>query len=217
MGQPIGVGDILACRVWSVLDEQAAVNTYNYVCSAKVGAGGSDQDMATFLDTAMASFYPGLYPNTVEYRGVQVYFLKRLGLLTSAAPVQSTTGAAVGTATGFPMPRSACSILKYNDGLRGPAHRGRLYLPFISADWQANNGRPNNAFDTYANSFASALLTPITVGTGGNTSTLVWSLIHKVKGAVPIVRGTITVSGVANKFGVLKRRGDYGRANASPI
>jgi hypothetical protein len=214
---PIGIGDILAARFWSVLDEQGAVNTLNYVCTAKAGTGGSDQDLASFLDAGSASFFRALYPNTVEYRGCQVYFLKRLGVLTAAAPVKSVAGAGVGTATGPPMPRNSAAILKYSTGLRGPANRGRIYLPFISTDHQSSNGRPTTAFDVLVNSFASGLPSPVTVGSGGNTSTLAWSLLHKVKGAVPIDRGPIVLAESADKYGQLHRRGDYGRANASPI
>ena len=213
----IGVGDILAARFWSVLDEQAAVNTMNYVCTSKIGTGGSDQDLASFLDTGFAAFFRALYPNTVEYRGCQVYFLKRLGVLTAAAAVFSTSGAGVGTATGPPMPKNSCGMVKYTDGLRGPGHRGRLYLPFISTDFQAANGEPTVAWATLINSFGSGAVVPITVGTSPNQSTLVWSLLHKVNGAVPIDTGAIVLAQSANKYGQLHKRGDYGRANSSPI
>lgn len=217
MPYTIGVGDILSARFWSKLDEQGAVNTLNYVCTAKSGTGGSDQDLASFLDSGYASFFRSLYPNTVEYRGCQVYFLKRLGLLTLAVPVASLAGAGVGTATGPPMPRNACGIVKYTTGLRGPANRGRLYLPFISTDFQSTDGRPTVAWATLINSFGSGAVVPITVGTSPNQSTLVWSLLHKVKGAVPIDRGPIILAQSANKYGQLHKRGDYGRPNDSPI
>jgi hypothetical protein len=213
----IGVGDLLAARFWSVLDEQAAVNTLNYACTAKTGAGATDQDLASFLDSGFAAFFRSLYPPTVTYRGCQVYFLKRLGLLTAAAPVSSLAGSGVGTATGPPMPRDAAAIVKYTTGLRGPSQRGRIFLPFISTDYQASNGRPTNAFAVLLNSFASGAVVPITVGSSPNQSTLVWSLLHKVKGAVPVDRGPIDFAESANKYGNMHKRGDYGRPNSSPI
>lgn len=214
---PIGVGDLLAARFWSALDEQGAVNTLNFNCTSKSGTGASDQDLASALDAGYAAFFRSLYPNTVEYRGCQVYFLKRLGVLSSAAPVASTSNAGVGTATGPPMPRNACGILKYTTGLRGPANRGRLFLPFISTDFQATNGRPTNAFAVLLNSFGSGTVVPLVIGTSPNQSTVEWCLLHKVKGAVPINRGPITLAQSANKYGQLHKRGDYGHANASPI
>lgn len=217
MATPVAVGDILAARLWSVLDEQAAVNTFNLVCSATSGAGCSDNDVAAFIDTNVGAFFKSLYPNTVEYRGTQVYFLKRLGLPSSAAPVSSLAGAGVGTATGPPMPRDAAGILKYNVGLRGPANRGRLYLPFISTDWQASNGRPTTAWAVFVNSFCSGMLAPLVCGTSPNQSTMLWSLIQKHVGAVPTVRGTIVNAEAADKYGNMHKRGDYGRPNSSPI
>jgi len=217
MSNVIGVGDILAARAWMALDEQGAVNTYNFVCGSRTGAGGSDQDLATSLDTLFAAFYRPLISARTEYRGTQIYFLKRLGLLTAAAPVTSTASGGLGTASSYPLPRTATAVVKYNTGLRGPRNRGRVFLPFVTADFIANNGRPTTAFDVLVNSFLSTMLAPITVGSGGNTSTLTWNLLHKVKGAVPTDRGIIINAESADKFGQMHKRGDYGKANASPI
>ena len=217
MAVPIGVGDVLSGRFWSVLDEQAAVNTMNFLCISKTGTGGSDQDLASLLDTGYAAFFRSLYPNTVEYRGCQVYFLSKGGLATAAPFVFSTANAGVGTATGPPMPRNSCGMVSYRADLRGPAYRGRLYLPFISTDFQATNGRPTNAWGVLINSFASGAVVPVTIGSIPNQSVLEWVLLHKVKGAVPIVRGPVVFAQAAGKYGQLHHRGDYGRANVSPI
>ncbi len=217
MSLPITTGDILAARIWSQLDEQGAVNTLNYVCISNTGAGATDSDLAASIDTGVSTFYRGLYPATVEYRGVQVYCLQRLGLLTAAAPVSSLAGAGVGTASGVPMPRNTCAILSYNAGLRGPAYRGRIFLPFLSTVWQSSNGRPTTAFAVFANSWLTTILATLVTGTSPNTSTLVWSLLKKNPAAVPTDRGRIVFAESANKFGQLHKRGDYGRANASPI
>jgi hypothetical protein len=217
MANPIGVGDILAARVWCVLNEQAAVNTYNWVCLSKTGAGGSDQDLATTLDTFYSSFYIPLLPSLAIYKGVQVYFLKRLGLLSNAVPVNSIAASGNGTGTGNSLPRNAAAILSYNVGLRGPANRGRVYLPFVASEWLDATGRPTTAFGVLANSFLSGQLGGVVAGSGGNTSTLAWCLLHKVKAAVPVNRGEVTHAESAEKFGQMHKRGDYGRANSSPI
>lgn len=213
----LAVGDILACRAWLQLDEQGAVNTYNFVVTSNTGTGGTDQDLATAFDTSVGPFYQSLIPVTVTYRGIQVYWLKHIGLLTVAAPVQSIASSGVGTASGNPLPRNAAPILKYNDGLRGPAHRGRLFFPFVSTLYSANNGRPTTALATALNAFSASLMAPYTVGTSPNQSTLQWCIIQKHKGAVPTVRGNILFADSANKFGTMHKRGDYGRPNASPI
>lgn len=212
----INVGDILSARAWCQLDEQGSVNTYNYYCTSKAGSGGTDQDLASAFDFIISGFYKALCPATVEYRGTQVYFLKSFfGVLI--APVSSIANAGVGTATGNPCPRNTCPVMKYNTSSRGPGGRGRLFMPFCATSFVASNGRPTVGLETLMNSTASALLSPLIVGSGGNTSTLEWSLIRKHKGAVPTLDGTIINALSADKFGQQHRRGDYGRANASPI
>lgn len=217
MAVAMSVGDIMSVRAWLQLDEQGAVNTYNYNVISNTGGGATDQQLATAFDAAIGPFYQLLVPSTVEYRGVQVYFIKRTPGFTLPSPVKSIAAAGVGTATGNPIPRTAAPILKYKTPVRGPSGRGRLYLPFVADSFIANNGRPTNAFDVIVNSNASGLLSPLVVGGGGNTSTLVWSVIHKAVGTPPITRGQITEAESADKVGQMHKRGDYGRANASPI
>jgi hypothetical protein len=217
MATALAVGDIISARAWLDLDEQAAVNTYNYECISKTGSGATDVQAATLLDTGLASFYRPLVPPTVEYRGVQVYVMFRAGGGFLPAPVSSVASAGVGTATGPPLPRNTAPVLKYATGVRGPGGRGRVYLPFVSDDFLATNGRPTNAFDVLANSFASSLLTPFVAGSGGNTATFAWVLLRKHKGGPPTINGQIISGESADKFGQMHKRGDYGRANASPI
>jgi len=212
----VAVGDILSMRVWSVLDEQAAVNTYNYECISLGGGAVTDQDFCSTFDTGfMSPFYQALQPPTVEYRGVQAYFIKRAsGVLPS--PVVSTAGAHVGTHGTKPVTRNAAPILKYAAFLRGPGGRGRLYLPFVSDDYIANNGRPTNAFDVLVNSVASTLLTPIVVTSGGSTATFAWGIAKRPPGG-PVTLTQILTASSAEKVGQMHKRGDYGRANSSPI
>jgi hypothetical protein len=217
MSAPIGVGDILAARAWTVLDDQAAVNTYAFECTAANGAGASDNDLALAEDTIFSPFYKSICPANVVYRGIQVYFLKRLGLLTALAPVDSIAGSGACGAAGNPIARDSAPIFKYNTGLRGPKNRGRVYLPFTATSFQSADGTPTNAFAILVNSLASVLVVPQTIGSGGNTSVVQWVLLHKVRGAVPVSRGAIVNALSANKIGQMHRRGDYGRANQSPI
>jgi len=214
MALTIAAGDILAVRAWTVLDEQAAVNTWNYLCTNVVGGGITDQDLATQWDTLNGSpFYQFLCPPDVEYRGVQVYFMKRTGFLP--APSVSIAGAHVGVTGTTCLPRVAAGILKYNSFDRGPGGRGRIYLPFVSGDYAAANGRPTVAYDTLVNSFASGLLSPFVITSGGNSATFVWGILKKR--TLPMTLNAAIAAESADKFGNLHKRGDYGKANASPI
>ncbi len=217
MATSIGVGDILSCRAWTALGEQAAVNTYNYECISKTGSGCTDDQLATDRDTTLTGFYQALMPSSAEYRGVQIYFEFRFtgGALPTAAV--STASAAFGTTGTDPVPRNTCPILKYSTLARGPNGRGRVFLPFCSADYMDTDGRPNSTFQTLAGSTATAFLSPFTVGGGGNTSQFVWVLLTKHKGGPPTIRGQILQASSPRKFGQLHKRGDYGRPNTSPI
>jgi len=178
------------------------------------GGGITDQDLATQWDTLNGSpFYQFLMPPDAEYRGVQVYFMKRSGFLPS--PSVSIAGAHVGVTGTTCLPRGSASILKYATVDRGPGGRGRIFLPFVSGDYAAANGRPTTAHDVLVNSFASGLLSPFVITSGGNSATFVWGLFKRRTN--PKTLSAAITAESADKFGQLHKRGDYGKANASPI
>jgi hypothetical protein len=217
MAITMAVGDILSARAWLSLDEQAAVNTFNYEVISSTGVGRTDQDFANDFDTGFAAFYKSLVPPTVTYRGIQVYYLHRTGGGVKPPPVSSLAGSGFGTATNAPLPRNTAPILKYSTNSRGPGGRGRIFLPFVSSDFLASNGRPTIAFEVLVNSAASGLLLPFVSGALPNRCTLAWVLLRKHLGADPTVTGQIIQALSADKFGQMHKRGDYGRANESPI
>jgi hypothetical protein len=216
MPTQVVVGDILSLRAWNTLDEQAAVNTYNFECISVTGAGVTDQEFANAQDAPVSSFYKAYCPTTVTYRGIQVYFIKRTtGFLPN--PVSSVISSGAGTGSGNPTPRNTCAILKYATPVRGPGGRGRVFLPFMADSFVANNGRPTIAAETLINSLGSYFQAPLTVTVGARSGTFVWVLVKRPPHTVPTVTGQIVTSEAADKFGQQHKRGDYGRANASPI
>jgi len=215
MAVSISVGDILSVRAWNSLGDQAAVNTYNFACISLTGGAVTDQDFVTAVAIPMQSFYTQAQSTHSVYNGCQCYFLKRSGPLPF--PVKDITGAGAGIQTGTPTPRVAAFILKYNTNLRGPEGRGRVYLPFVAAVFLDNTGDPTTAWNVLANGFASVLLTPITVTSGGSSATFTWSLVKRPAGGPVTATGQIISAESAQKIGQMHKRGDYGRANASPI
>lgn len=217
MSTAVVLNDIVALRAWCTMGNQASVNTFNYLVTAVTGGGITDQDYVNQFDTLVASpFYQFLMPPGATYNGCQLYFVKRSGFLP--APVSSFTGAHVGVTGTEALPRVVAGILRYNTVVRGPIGRGRLFLPFISADYSGPGGEPTVAYDTLVNSVASALLSPQVVTSGPNSASFTWSLLHRVTGP-PVTFTTLPIINAlsADKFGGLHKRGDYGRANASPI
>ncbi len=216
MSVSIQTGDILSARAWLSANAQAAVNTYNFTCITLSGGGVTDQDFANSIDTIAANLYGPLVTPQVTYNGIQVYFLKRTPMVLPN-PVKSVSSAGPGTAGGSILPLQTAGILKYNTNLRGPAGRGRVYLPFISSSFLTTLGEPTTAFDVLVNSFCSAMLPPLVVTNGASTATLVWSLVRKELLPAPPSSTEIVFAESAAKFGVMHKRGDYGRLNVSPI
>jgi len=214
MSIQIVVADIIVARAWCTAGGQAAVNTYGYECISSTGGGATDDDFLTQINGAYALFYKALLPPNCTFNGLQGYFLRRTGVMPP--PVKNTAGAGVGTTGTTCLPRGMAGVMKYATNVRGQGGRGRVFLPFVSADYQDVTALPSAAYDVLVNSFASSLLAPLVVTGGGGSVTLVWSLIHR-KAPDPITARQITTAGSADKWGQMHKRGEYGRLNASPI
>jgi hypothetical protein len=215
MATSLQVNDILSFRAWSSLSEQAAVNTYNYEVVSVTGGGITDQDVTNPLEVSMAGFYNSIQPSSVLWDGLQCYFMRRSGPLP--APVSSVVSAGPGTAGTIPMPKNGAPILKYSTFTRGPGGRGRLYLPFVDSGFLTALGLPNATLNGLINAWCTALLTPLVRTIGANSATLVWGLLTKGVGPAPPTIKQILTAASADRIGQMHKRGDYGRANASPV
>lgn len=214
MATALVTGDFLSIRAWTTQQAQAAVNTFNYQVITLTGGAVTDQDFVNAQNTAFAAFYKSLCPSSVDYNGIQCYFLFRTGGGSLPAPVKNIASAGPGTTGTNCVPRNAAGIMKYSAFSRGPGGRGRVFLPFVSLDYVNEGGDPNTAYDVLVNSFASSLLTPVVVTSGGSTATLSFCLFKRSNVAAS---EQILQAESASKFGQMHKRGDYGRPNASPI
>lgn len=214
MATTVQVGDIIAIRVWTALNDQAAVNTYNFQAIASTGTGVTDVDVAAAFVGFMGTFYGNLCSNATLYKGVQVYFVKRISGGALPNPANDISGAGNCTGGALALPRNTAAVLKYNGFSRGPGGRGRVFLPFLPTDTQDANGEPNTAVRTFIDAFAANLLNPTVVGTTPNQVTFSWILLHR---GPPITAEQLIAAASAGKFGQMHKRGDYGRPNVSPI
>jgi len=215
MGTAVQANDILSIRAWNVLDSQAAVTSFNWQCISVSGGGVTDQDFADAHNTTYGTLHKGSMPDSATHRGIQCYFLQRSGPLPQ--PVKSIGAAGDGTVGTTSLPKNTAAILKYASAVRGPGGRGRVYLPFISADMADLNGRPNAALDILMNSFASFLLTPMVVTVGANSATFVFGIVRRNVLPAPLGFLQAVTCESATKFGQMHKRGDYGRPNSSPL
>jgi len=215
MGTALQIGDILSARVWTSLGEQAAVNSYNWEVITVSGGTVTDQQFSDSFDLLVAGDYKQMMPTSCTYHGTQTYFMRRTGFLP--APVKTITNTGAGVTGTDPVPRSSAAIMKYSTLVRGPGGRGRVYLPFISTQYMTALGLPNATLNTKIDALAALLLPALTLTTGGSSATLVWSLLTRGVPPAPPTAHQLMNAESAGKMGTMRKRGDYGRANASPI
>jgi hypothetical protein len=179
--------------------------------AASTGVGIDDQTLADAMDLFLSTFYTTLIANNARYNGVQVYIINRIG--PQPAAVHGSTNAGPGTIGPLAAPKGAAVILAYNTNVRGPSGRGRLFLPFLPTNVFDADGQPLTAAKTFINSFFGAMRSTFIVGTAPDTAQLDWIVYHRRSRSYDFIVG----GGVKNTVSNLHKRGDYGRANASPI
>jgi hypothetical protein len=207
----LNIGDIVAIRVWSTFENQAAVNTYNCRVTGKTGLGITDQDLAGSMDLFMSAFYPTILNNLAVYNGVQVYILNRIG--PQPAAVFDNTDAGPGTGSSPAAAKGTAFVLAYTSTVRGPGGRGRLYLPFLAAAAFDNDGQPIAGAATLINAFFAAMATTFIIGTAPNQINLDWVIYHRASRTYDFIVG----GGLRKTVSNLHKRGDYGKPNVSPI
>jgi hypothetical protein len=212
----MSTGDLMACRVWTQLNDQAAVNTLNYEVIATSGGAVTDQDLCDHVDTLVHSYYTNTMTVDCQYHGVQTYFLQRpSGTLPS--PVKNVSHAGPGLGSAPVMPTQVAAIMRTLTNVRGPGGRGRLYLPFLDSALATADGQQVPSLVLAINTLATSLLGAQILTNGGSTATVVWCLVHKPRRPAMMTALPIQQAASTGKFGTMRKRGDYGRQNSSPI
>lgn len=214
MAVNILAGDLVKFSVWCTDGDQASVNTYWYQCNSIVGSGVSDLTAAQEFEVGMAPLYKVNLNNNADFNGVQCQIM-RAGRPFIAQQSNALVG--VGTGGAIALPRQTAGIISWRTDKAGQAYRGRTYLPFFATDSDVGNGTPNAG--TQANILAIANFAVVlnTLGTGGNTSHLIFSLKHSAPKGVQPLADPIILGKVPPKWATQRRRGSFGRPNVSPV
>jgi len=215
MASQISITDILSLKTWTTFGPQAAVNTYNFRCVNVTGGSVTDQDFVTAFAALMGTFYAAVCANGVTFNGCQCYFLRKSGSTFLPPPVKDTVGAGPCTGGADALPRNTALIMQYFSNVRrGPGGRGRVFIPFLATAVMDADGHPTTTVNTLVQGFFNSLFGPTIVGTTPNTATFDWVIIQRK----PTLDFTlVSEGGPTKKFGQMHKRGDYGRANVSPI
>lgn len=221
MPSTLALGDKIKVRAWVKDVDQAAVNTITYLCTGGNTGGVTDQDVASSLQVNWNPFYVGLINNNAEWRGVQCY-LEPATPGPTRAPVFDNSNPLVGTAGAVAAPRQTCGLIQFGTTNAGRQYRGRIYLPFPATADVALNGAPSASYGTRLNAFATFLQNTffLTDVSGTKFIPCIQVLVHGPFGKPPQpgpLPSPIIQWSSSNRWATQRRRGAFGRLNASPI
>lgn len=207
-GQALAIDDIVEVKLYTVFDEQIAINVLHYLVSITAGVPTVEQ--------AAASVIPFLGSNLLPLISIQSVFkggsVQRIKALPPSLPAWSVLGAGDGTATGDSLPRQTAGIITKRTAIPGRANRGRVYVPFPVEDQSGSGPLPTTTYVSLLDTWAADLLTIVAFGSGANQGNLYPSLYHRGS-----VSSTVLTSMLSRrKWATQRRRGSYGRPNTLP-
>jgi len=210
MTQALTVNDIVKVQLWSHDAEQAAVNTFHFKVTAVGGLIATLEDMLASIDSAVSTLYKAILNQNATFDGILGQIVFPPPLMVHAVNV---TGAGGGGGGAQGAARQVSGLIRWGTPLAGPGGRGRNYLPFTAADDSDGIGKPTAAYQASAAAFAVAMSSFTAVSAGGRTATVAFGLKKRNSGIINLV----TSGNVEPKWATQKRRGSFGRPNASPF
>lgn len=211
MGPPVSITMIVEARLFALQAEQCAINVLHYYCYSMVGTGADLSDVAKAIDAQWAGSMKSLMSSSATYRGCGARIIFPI---PASAELYSITGQGPGTSGVDLLPRQTSGCITKQTGIAGRKYRGRMYPPFPAKVDDTAAGRPAAAYIVNLVLAAANLTTNVTATTGGNTSNLRNVLRHR---AVLGSFDPITAARANQSWATQRRRGDYGKANLSPI
>lgn len=209
-GPTLAAGNVLRMRAWFTIAEQAAVATWCYKVGTITGSLVLS-DVAISFDSIMHVKLKAMVTSQARYNGIQCYLLNTLPL---PRPQDVTANAGACTAGPIALPRQSTGITSWFTDFAGPGNRGRTYWPFPPASGDETIGEPNAAYIAAVDDVCGDLKNNIVFTGSGGSANGILSLFVKRTPTAPIpIREFLTHP----KYATQKRRGSYGRTNASPI
>lgn len=210
MSTILHAANVLAVRVWTTDGDQAAVNTIHYQVTAVAGSSITDSDAAAAFDERIEAPYKAVLTTSSTYNGVQVSILTT----PPAATVNHVVQAGPGTVEGDTLPRQTCGLISYYTNLGGRKYRGRNYIAFPPELYnETGTGTPTSAYKSLLLTLAEALCFELTVTVGSDQVTLTPVIYHEADKLTTDITSRVP----RQKWATQRRRGSYGRPNASPI
>ena len=222
------LNDILEMRV--VTQDQTSIpqlgiNRVYWSVSGITGLGVTQGQIAAFLDGLLSVNYLPLMPASCLYRGVSIQKVSPTPPVVAASAIAHS---GTGTGAGALFPAQATILVSLQTAMAGRAFRGRIFLPFISTTYLTGTEVPAAGAIVLAANIGGVLDETQLVTVGANATTITPVIWHRkgygYKSGPPVVPinpatiGTVTAitgSTAVAKWATIRRRGDYGRANAT--
>lgn len=214
----IAIGSFYKQRMFAYQGTQEAVNT-TYFQVTNIGAGGpvTEAELVAELQSLMSTLYVPAMCSNAQYVGTDIQNV------TGGAPFPlQIAGPAInenGTAAPPALPAQVSGVVGLVTALTGPAHRGRLYIPFPSSVAVAAvpTPSPTAAYEALLAAIADQITGTVVVVVGAVNVTLEyqlgrWGHLSRTYTFQPTIGLRST-----GKFGTQKRRGNYGRPNVTPV
>lgn len=200
------IGQIWQVKAYHHLTDQLGLNVFHYRVSAVAGTGSDADKLLVAVSQAIHVRIKDLMVVTAEFDGIR---LQKVRPAPPAADCFSTDDAGPGTVNGDAMPRQVSGLVSKRTAIAGRHGRGRYYVPFPSENDNDSSPIPTPGYVVRLALLATALATPLTIGAGGNTATLVPIVYDRATGiGVPVVSMT-----TASRWATQRRRGSFGAVN----
>jgi hypothetical protein len=208
----IVVGGVVRHVMYCTIPGQVSVTKRDYQCVSITGGSNIDgQSVIEMFDNYHATSMKNCLAASATYYGSQLYYQTPVGL--KPRPVYTKVNQGIGSDLADLLPTQSCGLISLYTDTLGKTGQGRVYVPFPSIDSIDLNGTPDNLYLVDLDVLAQSLIAPHIVPGGGVTATFTPVLyIPGGEPPKPIIRYI-----VRDAFATQRRRGAFGRLNASPF
>lgn len=203
------VGEVIRCSVYATAANQIGINSIHYRVSSVTTGGATLDAIADDFNTQMKTIWRAIMSSSALYLGVKV---ATIGVAGPPIPaIWSDEG--FGTDGATLLPTQSSGILSLYTEVGGPAGRGRLYLPFPSTAALENDDTPTALYRSNMNDIGDAILLGFTGSGGGGSCVLQPVIYHRATNTATLITGYFS----NDRFGTMRKRGQYGKTNAAAI
>lgn len=220
MATNLATGMIVRERVYcyDTQSRQVGINVVYYEIGTVVG-GISDADFAHIRSTFHAGPYKGWLSSRSRYDGTGIKIVDP----DPFPEILSASGNGPGVAGAMQTPTQVSGLIRFGSATTVLGHtlppkkyipKGRIYIPFPAQQWADDDGLMKASAVTALGLIRDTFpMTDVAVGALG---TAPYSLKIKTGSTlVPYVQ--VTSRGIPQLFATQRRRGDFGKINASPF